>query len=116
MSETPTATAPPMNENLLSGLALLLQSRLYAEESKADLWDFALEIDVLDNAGVTVTDLRWLVTKAYVEHGQETSAYGDAHRSFRPSTGLNFDNTTCFVLTPPGAAFAEMALKQGQGN
>lgn len=103
--------APPMDDNFLAGLTMLLQAYTYAQDARADLWDFALEIDVLYQTGITISDLRWLVTKGYAQHGRETSVYGDAHRSFQPSDGLNFSETTCFVLTPSGADFAGKALR-----
>ena len=105
-------TTPPIDASMMTGLTMLRQSWIYAEDSKEDLWDFALEIDVLYESGLTISDLRWLVCKGYVQHGEETSAYGDRHRSFKPSDGLNFANSTCFVLTQTGAAFAEKVTKQ----
>ena len=82
----------PMDENLRSGLALLWRAYMYAQDARVDLWDFALEIDNLYETGLTISDLRWLVAKGLVEHGRETSVYGDSHRSFHPSEGFNFDN------------------------
>jgi len=73
-------------------------------ESGNDLWEFAVEIGDLRAAGMNSSDFRWLVTKGYVQHGRETSLYGDPHRSFRPGMGLTFLRTTSFVLTPAGAA------------
>ena len=104
-------TVPLINNSLRAGLALLWQAYRYARTPPQDLWDFALECDKLYETELTVSDLRWLVAKGFAEHGQETSFYGDPHRSFRPSTGLNFVPTTCFVLTPKGAEFAARNLK-----
>jgi hypothetical protein len=103
--------ALPIDDNLRAGLALLWQAYQYAQDAGADLWDFALESDRLYETGLTISDLRWLLAKAFAEHGQETSFYGDPHRSFRPGIGLKFVPTTCFVLTPAGAEFAGRVLK-----
>jgi hypothetical protein len=105
-------TAPPIDANVRAALALLSQARAYALDAGADLWDFALENDILYEASLTISDLRWLVAKGFAEHGQETSFYGDPHRSFRLSRGLNFVRSTCFVLTPLGAEFANNVLKE----
>jgi hypothetical protein len=102
----------PIDANLRAGLALLRQAHLYARDAGAEPWDFAVENEHLYAAGLTISDLRWLVAKGIAEHGQETSFYGDPHRSFRPSVGLNFVPTTCFVLTPKGAEFAGRILKE----
>jgi hypothetical protein len=104
--------APPIAANVRAGLALLWQAYRYAQDAGADRWDFALESDRLYETELTISDLRWLVAKGFAEHGQETSFYGDPHRSFRPSGGFNFVPTTCFVLTPKGAEFAGRILKE----
>jgi hypothetical protein len=103
---------PAIDDNLRAGLVLLWQAYVYAQDAGAALWDFALESDRLYETGLTISDLRWLVAKGLAEHGQETSFYGDPHRSFRTSRGLNFVRTTCFVLTPDGAEFAGRLLKE----
>jgi len=101
---------PPIDANFRAGLARLRQAYRYAEDTKdtgRDPWDFALEIDTLYKTGMTISDLRWLVAKAYAEHGEETFVHGAAHRSFRKDNGLNFFPTTCFVLTPEGVKFVD---------
>ena len=104
--------APTIHREFRAGLALLWQAYVYAQDAGAALWDFALESDQLYAAGVTVSDLRWLVAKGFAEHGQETSFYGDPNRSFRPGVGLYFVATTCFVLTPKGAKFTSRILRE----
>ena len=101
----------PIDDNSKAGLALLWQAYKYAQDAAQIEWDFAVESDILYRALLTISDLRWLVAKGFAEHGQETSFYGDPHRSFRPSRGLNFVATTCFVLTQSGAEFASKVLK-----
>ena len=105
-------SVPPIDDGIRAGLALLWQAYRYAQDAGADPWDFALETDRLYETNLTISDLRWLVAKGFAEHGQETSFYGDPHRSFRPSKGLNFVPTSCFVLTPEGAEFAGRILKE----
>jgi len=105
--------APPIDDDFKAGLALLWEAYRYAQDAGADVWDFALESSSLYAGGLSINDLRWLVAKGLAEHGQETSFYGDRHRSFRPSGGLNFVPTTCFVLTPRGAEFADRVLAAG---
>jgi hypothetical protein len=104
--------ALPIGDNLHAALALLWHAYDCAEDAHAAPWDFALEIGKLDEAGLTIADLRWLVAKGFVEHGGETSAYGDAHRSFTPGERFNFSTTTCVVLTTKGTAFACQVLQE----
>jgi hypothetical protein len=101
------ASLPPgAPRELAAGLALLGRAHDYALDSGADRWDFAVEIAQLYALGLTKTELRWLVIRGLAEQGEEVSAYGDEHRSFRPGRGLTFLPTTALVLTAAGAALA----------
>jgi hypothetical protein len=102
----------PIDGNSRVALALLRQAYTYAQDAGADLWDFALEIEKLYLAGLTINDLRWLVAKGFVEHGQETSVYGEPHRSFYRSDGFFFKHRTCVVLTDNGTGFASQFLQE----
>lgn len=105
-----------IDENLRSGLAVLWRAYICAQDARADLWDFALRTGKLYGAGMTSSDLRWLVAKGFAEHGHEKSVYGDPHRSFHRSDGFFFDDETCLVLTPSGAALAEQVLRESVGS
>ncbi len=96
-----------IGDGIRAALALLKRALDCASDAHAPSWDFALEIGQLYAAGLTITDLRWMVVKKFVEHAEETSAPGDEHRSFTPSRGLNFLPTTCVLLTREGARFAQ---------
>lgn len=93
-----------------AALALLLESRAYAEELGRSAWDFAVEIGSLRAAGLTTSDLRWLVCKSHVEHARESTMPGDQTRCFRAGGGLTFSRRTCFVLTETGVAYARRAI------
>jgi hypothetical protein len=95
-----------ISDGIRAALALLTRARDCADDVSADRWDFGLEIGQLYAAGLTITDLRWMVARGFVAHADETSAHGDVHRSFTPSRGLTFLPTTCIVLTHEGAALA----------
>jgi hypothetical protein len=96
----------PVSRGLRAALALLQHALDCAKDAQAPPWDFALEIGHLYAAGLTITDLRWMVVKQFVEHADETSEHGSEHRSFAPSRGLTFLPTTCILLTAKGAALA----------
>jgi hypothetical protein len=104
------STSPLIDESLRAGLALLWRAFICARDTGASLWDFALRTGRLYEAGTTSSDLRWMVAKGFAEHGQETSGYDDTHRSFRRSNGYFFNDQTCLILTPSGAALAEHVL------
>jgi hypothetical protein len=94
----------PFPLHLGAGLTQLRQAFDYAVDSGRDLWEFAVEISDLRAAGMTTSDVRWLVSKGYVQHGQEISRCDTPHRSFRPGVGLTFSKSSSFVLTRDGAA------------
>lgn len=101
-----------IDENLRAGFAVLWRAYICAQDARAELWDFALRTAKLYEAGMTSSDLRWMVAKGFAEHGQETSVYGAPHRSFRPGNGYFFDKDTCLILTLSGAALAEHLLME----
>jgi hypothetical protein len=88
------------------GLTILLEAVEAARELQRDVWDFAVEIHNLRSAGLTNTDLRWLVCNGYLEQAIETTRPQAAQRTFRPARNLMLCNRSCFVLTPAGAALA----------
>jgi hypothetical protein len=96
----------PVSGGVRAALKLLRHALDCAKDAQAPPWDFALEIGHLYAAGLTITDLRWLVARDFVEHADETSVHGSEHRSFTPSRGLTFMPITCVLLTAKGAALA----------
>jgi len=109
---TGKSTSSLIDESMRAGLALLWRAYICAQDAGAKVWDFALRTSRLYEAGMTSSDLRWMVAKGVAEHGEETSGYDDAHRSFRRSTGYFFTNHTCLILTPSGAALAEHVFRE----
>jgi hypothetical protein len=101
------STSSLIDGSLRAGLAVLWRAYLCAHDTGANVWDFALRVGRLYETGVTSSDLRWMVAKGFAEHGQEMSDYDHPHRSFRISNGYFFNNHTCLILTPSGAALAE---------
>jgi len=98
-----------MTPPIQSAIVRLAEAYDYARDMQCDLWDFAVEIDVLTDIGLSVDDLRWLVASGYVRHGQEVTSRSDAARNFRPARDLNFTKKTCFVLTDAGLRLTAMA-------
>lgn len=105
-----------MDDQARNGLTQLWQAFRFAGDAGAPIWDFALEIDILFQTGLTITDLRWLVSKRFCLCGLENSVYGASHRSFDPGEGFAFDKKTCVVLTLEGSAFAELFLQAASGS
>ena len=66
-------------------------------------WVFALEIDSCA-AGLSHTDLRWLIGKGYTEHAVETTRPSGGPRRFRPVRSITPSPMRfgCFILTAAG--------------
>jgi len=106
-------TAPILRRST-EGLRLLLDAYHYAEDVGRSVWDFAVEIETLRQAGWSNSEFRWLVCKGFVLHAVETTQATDERRSFRQprqAPGLIFAAKTCFALTEAGIQFAAGALE-----
>jgi hypothetical protein len=98
-----TATAAQLSR----GLAMLLEASRYATELGRNVWDFAVEIAALREAGLSHSDLRWLICKGWVEHSREVLVRSNKRREFRHGGSLTLTRRSCFVLTPAGSRAAE---------
>ena len=87
-------------------LSVLLEALVYAEQTGATAWEFAVEMDELTALGLTRNDFRWLVRGGLVEHQREVTIEGDDGRAFRPTGDLTFPEGTCFMLTEKGVSVA----------
>ncbi|HEX6987118.1 MAG TPA: hypothetical protein VF170_17195 [Planctomycetaceae bacterium] len=85
-------------------LALLLHAFESARDADADPWQFALSISELEAAGLTRTDVRWLLLKDYAALAKEVTAPGDDMRHFRPLRFTALGRSACLTLTETGAA------------
>jgi hypothetical protein len=89
-----------------AGLTRLAEAWAYACDQQCDIWQFAVASRALIELGLTRTDLRWLRSKGYVQHGLEVTKPSDPRRRFRRGANMAFDGATCFVLTGDGVSFA----------
>jgi hypothetical protein len=105
------STTLSIDERLRVGLALLWRAYICAQVTDANTWDLALRAGRLYEAGMTRSDLRWMVAKGFAEHRQERPGY-DAHSLSAHSNGYFFNEHTCLILTPSGAAFADNVFRE----
>jgi hypothetical protein len=91
--------------HLRAGLAVLFQAQAYVQELDRDEWDFAVELRALHEAGLTNSDLRWLVCKGYLRHAVETTCPELQSRKFIELLNLALPENTCFLLTEAGVRF-----------
>ncbi len=106
-NETSAREQDSIENPCFSGIETLSRARLYAVETRSDIWDFAVEISRLRADGLSDCDLRWLIRKQFVAHAREITLQGRDGREFQSTGDLTFSRRTCFVLTEEGAANAE---------
>ena len=105
--------APQRQEARLAlALMLLREGAEDAREFRADIWDFAVEIDRLQACGVTNNDLRRLMRAGLVEHRLESRSLRDTERHFRPIPNQCFTKRSCFVLSAAGRSAATAHLEK----
>jgi hypothetical protein len=100
-----------MKEMLKGGLALLWRGFEYARNLETEGWDFSVNRDALYQAGLSAIDLRWLISRKYVEFALKTAAPGRPNRCPHESLPCH-DKNTHFILTNAGAAFALQVLSR----
>jgi hypothetical protein len=108
-SQFPT---PDFLSRIRPGMVELLTSLDCANSVQSDVWNFAVEISILREAGLGENEFRWLIFMNYVDHAQEVTRPNDDGRQFRQTGNLSFAKRTCFVLTEAGVLFARTLLSQ----
>jgi len=84
-------------------IPVLLQAYEYACGLERDPWDFAVEVSVLQSAGIGINEVRWLIYAGLAEHALEISQADDAGRLFqRGGSGVAVTDKTCLVLSETG--------------
>jgi hypothetical protein len=118
MSSRRKRSAPARADELILGssikkpLALLLEAYDLAHGAGVDLWQLALELDMLLQAGLTTAELRFLVIKRYILHAPETTRPRSRRRSYGPAGPATFTSRTCVILTDAGATLARQVLRK----
>jgi hypothetical protein len=101
-----------IDERLRAGLAVLWRAYLCAHDTGTKVSYLSLPTSRLYEVGMTSTDLRWLLANGFAEHVEETTEYGDAHRSFRRCNGYFLNHRSRLILTASGAALAEQVFRE----
>jgi hypothetical protein len=102
--ELGTALPPHLPPRLGAALDQLARAQWYAASAGLDPWQFAVEMSVLVDMGLTPSDLRWLVTGGYAQHAYEITDSAQSARTFSLGQNLMFNHKTCFTISPAGMA------------
>jgi hypothetical protein len=98
--------------------SLFADGMYFSTDLNCSVWEFAVTIKELRDAGLSDNDIRWLIRKCFVEHAVEVTQAGDDARSFRPSSGCILSDRACFVWTETARAlaFADRDATIGRSN
>lgn len=107
---TETVISLDYSAALSRGLGLLRQAYCYAHALERNSWDFAVELSVLTAAGMSLSDVRWLLCLQYLAHAEEIYGGDRDERQFVPAGNLRFSDRSSFVLTEVGAEFVERLM------
>lgn len=106
------STSPLIDERMRAGLVVLWRAYLCSQDTGANVWDLSVPAARLYQAGMNSDHLRWLITEGLAQHGQETTAHGDPHRSFRHGNRYFLTDRSCLILTVSGAALTEDVFRE----
>jgi hypothetical protein len=106
----PSRVTAARRVRLAAALPALEEAHADARALRLDAWQLAIPGRELTAAGLTGNDLRWLLAHGLMVHAEETTTPGDPRRVFRAVHSLAVGPTTCFLLTPGGAAFCDALL------
>ncbi len=109
-SVLPFWTPPPA-----AALAPLVEAYQCARQLGEDVWEFALELRCLREAGLTHNHVRWLLAHGWVAQAVERSQPARRQRAFRRVANLSLVEQACFVLTRAGAEHVGNGAGEGLG-
>lgn len=96
-----------VGEPTFVGLGILFRAYRYAVDTGSDIWDFAVDIAELEQAGLSKSEFRWLLAHDYAEHAEDVTLPTSSVRQFKPLGKHQFTDATCFVLREKGVEFVE---------
>lgn len=94
----------------LRGILRLAEAVAEADAVNADVWQYAVPIDVLRNqSGLTNFDVQWLVNQRLTEHRLETTSSRGKRRAFVLRGEFDPSTRVCFVPSRAGLRLARRA-------
>jgi hypothetical protein len=97
-----------------TALMVLREAHDRARECGLVIWEFAVEMGQLQTAGLSLSDLRWLIYQGAIEHAEEVHSQSSSRR-FRQLPNLRFPERTCFVLTETGTRWTIVMANGSDG-
>lgn len=93
-------------------LVMLIRAYQYAQDTKVDRWEFAIPVAEFRYAGVTISELRWLLYSGFAVHAREVIQRGGQGRKLMRLEIRTLPSDACFILSDHGVQSLE-SLMQG---
>jgi hypothetical protein len=87
---------------LAVALGMLVRAYQYAQDTRIDRWEFAIPISEFRYAGVTISELRWLLFSGLAIHAREAVQANGQCRKFTRLGIRSFPPDACFILSDHG--------------
>ena len=85
---------------LETAFGMLLRAYQYAFDTRQDPWQFAVEIEEFRRAGVSKSELRWMIGKKLAVFGRELTNDSVTTRRFERLENQALPPGTCLILSP----------------
>lgn len=81
---------------------MLVRAYQYAADTNVDRWEYAIPISEFRYAGVTLSELRWLLFRGLAIHAREVIQDNGQYRQYIRLGIRSFPPDACFVLSDQG--------------
>lgn len=127
-STSTTHLSPKNDDELLSGIPVQMTTPTVAAIQRLrdaydsafacsrDPWDFSVELNQMQAAGVETHVLRTMICKGWIVHQVEKTKSEQTRREFEPVTDLVLSERSCFVISKQGYAVSEAIAQNSSIN
>jgi hypothetical protein len=109
-----SALARDINKNaqpLAIALGMLARAYQYSQDVGVDRWEFAIPISEFRYAGVTISELKWLLIRGLVVHAREIIQGNGQYCKYIRLGIRSFPADACFVLSDHGVESLEGSIQ-----
>jgi hypothetical protein len=91
-------------------LGMLARAYQYAQDTSTDRWEFAIPISEFRYAGVTISELKWLLVRGLAIHAREIIQGNGQYCKYIRLGIRSFPADACFILSDQGVKSLQEAL------
>jgi hypothetical protein len=96
---------------LNTALVMLVRAYQYSQDTQLDRWEFAIPVAEFRYAGVTISELRWLLFSGLALHARETIHANGQYRKYTRLDIRSLPSDACFILSDKGVKSLDTAVR-----